>query len=466
MRSVTALSSILLVCLGCGTDTESGPADTRTDAFDASPPETIADSASENGAGDTLHDPDDTDGADALEEVDPPLPAGVYALAGTDVTLPDDDLAPFAALIDGVEIIGLGESIHTSGGFYALKRRLIRYLIAEHGVRVFAMETPRTQAELAAAYIERCSGTSRQAMRGIFGVFAAAATQRLFEDLCDHNRAHPDDPVRFFGFDVQQPEDDHAALSALLEEMLPDEAGELLAPIEDHCLLVYDITPLAPEAYEACLDAIAAVDARIDANAAAWGEQLGEDELAVARLSVLGLASWQEEVQFFNSDPARSFQARDSAMAEVFTTLRRWRYPERTVVWAHDYHLRHRSLETTHEPVIDALGAQLFSTYGDAYQAFGISARLIGINWPGQGCGYRVHVQPESIERRVAELGPGDHLIDPLVAGAGPEPFLPLDTEQPYGLAGSSVPARQFRGIFVLADSPPMQGVYWGDCAP
>src|SRR4030095_17031890 len=59
------------------------------------------------------------------------LPAGMHAFDGTDVALPTGDLAPLWVLIGDARLIGLGESIHTSGGFYATKHRLIRALIEE-----------------------------------------------------------------------------------------------------------------------------------------------------------------------------------------------------------------------------------------------------------------------------------------------------------------------------------------------
>jgi erythromycin esterase-like protein len=48
------------------------------------------------------------------------------------------------SLVGDARYIGIGESVHTSGGFYAMKRRLIEDLIANQGLRVLAMETPRT----------------------------------------------------------------------------------------------------------------------------------------------------------------------------------------------------------------------------------------------------------------------------------------------------------------------------------
>src|SRR4051812_1109386 len=67
-----------------------------------------------------------------------PLPPGVAAWRGPALDQPTDDLAPLWALVGDARVIGLGESIHTSGGYYATKARLIHALVEEHGVRWFA----------------------------------------------------------------------------------------------------------------------------------------------------------------------------------------------------------------------------------------------------------------------------------------------------------------------------------------
>ena len=43
---------------------------------------------------------------------------GVYKLAGSEPGLPTGDLEPLRKLIGKASVVGLGESIHTSGGYY------------------------------------------------------------------------------------------------------------------------------------------------------------------------------------------------------------------------------------------------------------------------------------------------------------------------------------------------------------
>src|SRR5712692_3629219 len=141
------------------------------------------------------------------------LSSGLFSLNGSDPTLNSDDLSPLAQLTDGADYIGLGESVHTSGGYYQMKERVIRYLVEHGGVRALAMETPHTRAEVAADFIRTCQGDVLDALRGVFPVFADDHLRDLFLWLCQFNQRNPTDPVVFFGFDEQQPVEDYAAIS-------------------------------------------------------------------------------------------------------------------------------------------------------------------------------------------------------------------------------------------------------------
>ena len=67
-----------------------------------------------------------------VEVIDWQVESGIYRLAGLDPELPSDDLDALWALIEQGDFYGLGESIHSSGGFYAAKERIIRYLSLIH----------------------------------------------------------------------------------------------------------------------------------------------------------------------------------------------------------------------------------------------------------------------------------------------------------------------------------------------
>jgi erythromycin esterase-like protein len=63
----------------------------------------------------------------------------------------DDGLEPLKGIIGKASVVGLGESIHTSGGFYRMKHRVFRFLVEKMGFRAFAIESPWIAADQVAA---------------------------------------------------------------------------------------------------------------------------------------------------------------------------------------------------------------------------------------------------------------------------------------------------------------------------
>src|SRR5215217_4136735 len=150
-----------------------------------------------------------------------PVLPGVYRLHGSDPSLPKDDLEPLRQIVGKATIVSLGESFHTSGGYYDMKHRLFRFLVEEMGFRAFAFESPWPNADRVGQYVETCEGTPEQALTGLFGVWQSTETRDLVQWMCDWNRSHSrkKDKLVFFGFDVQQPGQDAAALFAFLERI-------------------------------------------------------------------------------------------------------------------------------------------------------------------------------------------------------------------------------------------------------
>lgn len=411
--------------------------------------------------GDTTDDDDQSDA----------LPVGVF---GIDVVAIDDadstaDLEPFFAATADADVIGLGESVHTSGGFYALKERLIRAIVDEQGVRVLAIETPRTAAKVLDAYVlgavdpgdAPCSEVDavRAAQTGVFAVFVDDHFISMLMSLCTFNQAHVDDPVHIYGVDAQQPELDAAAIAAYLQEHAPNDADRLLAALTT-CLTSPVTLETTPEAYNACVDGLSAMTAYLDAHADVLSTA-DADALATFRIDLLSFASWQDEAFFFETDTARSYEVRDVAMGAIFLDAQARFFPgERVALWAHDYHLSMAHDQAAYSFPIGAttLGTVLHDTLGPRYQAFAISAVEIAINWPNVGTGVQPRGQ-QGVEDEVADLlVEGTH--EAVLLGAASAQL--QDGERNLGLMFSQCAlGDNFSGIFVLRSSPSMDATYW-----
>ncbi len=71
----------------------------------------------------------------------------------------DTDLPHLGKMIDGKEIVALGEATHGTASFLAEKARMTRYLIEEKGFRILGFETGWIFTQSLSEYLETCTGT-------------------------------------------------------------------------------------------------------------------------------------------------------------------------------------------------------------------------------------------------------------------------------------------------------------------
>jgi erythromycin esterase len=393
-----------------------------------------------------------------------PVLPGIYRLNGSDPFLPQDDLEPLRQIIGKATIVALGESIHTSGGYYEMKHRLFRFLVEKMGFRAFAFESPWPNADRVGRYVETCEGTPEEALTGLFGVWQSAETRDLVQWMCDWNRSHSKkkDKLVFFGFDVQQPAQDGVALIDFL--------GRIGVGADDP--RVTDIrvcdgvsTPSVspgriPEASnESCLRGLAAVDRLFAEEAGRIVAETSAVDFEYARLRVVGLRSWQGEIYY---QDRRSTVSRDSGMAYAFDVLRRLRYGDvKTVVWAHNFHIG-KDVESSSWSV-KTMGAFLREMYGPSYAAVALISNVTEIDWPAFGCGQREFIRTlRTVEKMLHDLGYETLLVDLDFPGGNP-PFLGPGENYRMTEAGM-VPAALFDGAVFLERSRKMSPLRWPSC--
>jgi erythromycin esterase-like protein len=387
----------------------------------------------------------------------PALPPGVSEVNGWSTTQSNDDLAPLGDLVGGATYVGLGESEHTSGGFYAAKNRLIRYLIETQGFRVLAMETPRTAAaEDTAPYVATCANPEKAA-KGIFNVFVDDNTVSLFEWLCAWNQSHPSDPVSFFGFDEQQPHTDGNILQSFLSTAAPTDGASLMAGIQS-CSFDYNSSKPVPN-YATCQTGLSTLTSYLATNEEMLTTDSSAESFMLAHLASVSLAAWQDELYFETSDFTKSLEARDAAMATIFQTMHDFYWPgAKTILWAHNLHLaRAQPLAAGDGASFVSMGTLLEKNLGDAYQPIALVANRVGINWPGTGFGYLPSASGGSVEAKLSSFGHQALLVDNASAWVQALGELPLDAPQEEKVR----PNQQYRGLVFLEDSPPMNSELW-----
>jgi erythromycin esterase-like protein len=338
------------------------------------------------------------------------LPAGIWQLDGIDPELGTADLEPLRNLIGDARVVALGESYHTSGGFYVLKHRIIRHLVETLGFRAFAIESLWQGAEDAERYVETCQGSPEAAIRDHINVWQSTQYADLVEWMCEWNRSHPApaDQVTLFGFDIQQPWYDGRFLIELLARIgIP--GNHAWANGIRQCEAVTDSFPFGqiPQArHDACIQALDAVGAHLDQNRADVVRRTSEDDFEVAKLRVVGLRAWEDSVFTIAHDFAAGYSARDEGMAYAFFTQQARKAPgARTVVWADNSHIARNPLPTGERP----MGSYLAAALGEGYVTFAISAWRTEVDYGT--CG-PVDRKAGSVEDRLDKLGKEALLVD------------------------------------------------------
>jgi erythromycin esterase-like protein len=393
-----------------------------------------------------------------------PLPPGIWRLQGTDPNLPQGDLEPLRRIVGDAGFVGLGEPVHTSGGFYQAKHRVFRFLVEEMGFRALGMETPWIRADRVETYVQTCQGTARAAARGLLDIWQSTEVAVLARWMCEWNRAHPQDRVHFYGFDVQtQAREDGRALIDFLHRLGIRDDDPRIAGIRvcDGVETDYRLAgrPFPAELYRQCQDALAKVAGYFDREESKIQRRTSKQDLGWARVHLVGQQAWQEQI--FDPDPGRRGRARDRGMAYVAQAIRALRFPQaRVALWAHNGHLAKKADATSYAAV--QMGTLLAGDLGSDYVSIGLAAYETLIDWAAfHACGpASIQIGESSIEHKLHDLGLGAGVLADLTARPR---FFPRGAV--YTLASARmVPAEQFNAILYLEVSPKMHPLAWPVC--
>ncbi|HKI06233.1 MAG TPA: erythromycin esterase family protein [Thermoanaerobaculia bacterium] len=392
-----------------------------------------------------------------------PVGPGLWRLHGVDPNLGStEDLAPLRRMIGKATVVGLGESWHTSGGFYKMKHRIFRDLVENMGFRVFAMESHWASGEKANRYVQTCEGSPDEALDLHIPVWQSVEVRELLQWMCEWNQAHPDDRVHYFGFDIQLPGLDGPGLVAFLGRTGIPQEHPWVAGIRkcDGVAVNYPPNQIPPEAHEQCIAALTEVEGHFQRNGRSLQEQTSKDDFDLAKLRSLSLKAYEEQVFFigddyFGEDFAKGFNKRDEAMAKIFFLLREKHFPRaKTVVWAANIHVARARVQDGVRP----MGSILAEKLGRNYVTFALAAYRAELDGFCGVCEVS-EAGPGTVEDRLHALGEDALLVD-LARSSYLRPRL-------YEMSVFRfVPRKHFNGIVFLETSERMQPTAWAPCRP
>ena len=315
--------------------------------------------------------------------------AGLHPLPSLQDGWTDRDLAALDEIVGDARFVGLGESIHTSGGYYEAKRQMFQHLVERSGFRVLAMETSWKAAEIAERYVASCEGSMLDAVGSLYPTFADRSTGDLLTWMCEWNQDHPDDPLAFTGFDVKQAPLDRVRLDFLLTDNAPEAPKKWLLACNNS----------AERPTRSCGRALDALDVALaDAN---W------EGASEARRCVIGLRATMAKT-------VPSYHARDLGMADVFSSLVTDELVgKRVAIWAHNGHVARDWAHSTNSLPFISFGTHLVERYGKDYVAIGFVGGDVLVNWfPGAPDQHVEELEPGTVEHRLHALGVNAALVD------------------------------------------------------
>jgi erythromycin esterase-like protein len=354
------------------------------------------------------------------------LPNGVYRIASVDPLYGSvEDLAPIGKLADKATILSLGESTHTSGGFYDAKVRMIRYLIEHKGYRAVAFETPWYDAESAQQFVSAGTGTARQGLASLFSVWSHTSVLQMLSWMREWNITHPQDPVVFFGFDTQQGAEAARLFSTYLRKraLLPT---HLAAGLKKCLGFGYASTNsfYKSSVYQNLKQGVVNLsDASICEDSLRAIEQIllihqepGQEYVRMVT-ALTSFAAFQKQLindaLFTRTDQdsyyRKAWDARDVGMANIFQQQRTRLSPgKKTIIWAHNSHIGkiHKNIKLSAFPRIEFesfpnMGSYLHKMYGEQYKAIFLLGHIVETTIasyrphpPGVGAHFENKLQP------------------------------------------------------------------------
>lgn len=380
----------------------------------------------------------------------------MYKLDSNPARWTDDELTWLFPFVDA-KVLGLGEAAHTSDGFYSTKVRLIQYLIQHHNYRAISFETPWGKALSATDFIQTGKGNADTALKGLFRVWRARSVENLLLWLRKWNAEHPEDQVRFFGNDAQQPDWD---LNYLLNSRLVSafEKSELRTMFNTMFGSgIFFERYAASEEFKKLMTQGFAENQDLTSQIIFLLKSLSLEKNTHEYAARISLSSYVLDtsknvhgtVKNLVHLRGEAFAHRDECMSDL--TLH-FAGDEKTILWAHNYHVSRPS-----EKLVDGIfyqGQFLKKALNEKYKAIGLTASRIDINWPWlpENMRGRPSLPANSLEKAVTNYFPNQSIFLTSIENIECANYC-----QDFNFSQDNDISARFDGLIVLPESGPVE---------
>ena len=270
----------------------------------------------------------------------------VHPIEATPLTIPDEDLQVLDNLFADSQIVGLGEATHGTSEFFSMKDRLFRYLVQNHGYRIFAFEADMGESIFLNNYVQTGEGDLRELMSNFmhFWTWRNDEVFDLLEWMKNYNKGKaPEEKLHYVGVDAQFLTYQHELLRTYLNAHNPElyqKHKESLISTEG--LQRDDFQGMSTNEFEALISSIN--DFRRDFMEAESDLISGSSEFDYELNKRLLENISQTMTVLFNGFNDTSFNYRDDFMGENTLWARNLLgTPSKVAYWGHNFHVANLS---------------------------------------------------------------------------------------------------------------------------
>ena len=280
-----------------------------------------------------------------------PLPQPTFEL---------DNLDALGSSMGNAEVIALGDATHGTREFNQMKFHLVRFAVERLGIRLFILEEGFTHCLSVNQYLQTGIGTAEEALDRLSGwVWKTEQMRNLVKWMRRWNIRHPDDPIAFYGMDMQSFKSPALLLVNFSVKYAPDlykNHFELLDKILSH-----PSDQLPPKLARSLADLTQGLisDLRVGAYEM---DRLGGTDRNQLQMAAITL------YQAIELNYADRTSYRNHSMFLNVNSLRKMRgRKEKAILWTHNAHIT----RTPAEDGVLSMGSYLAMKYGRSYFALG-----------------------------------------------------------------------------------------------
>ncbi len=276
------------------------------------------------------------------------------------------DLEPLKKIIGQARIVALGEASHGTHEFFAMKRRILEFLVQEMGFSSLAMEINGPTAASLNTYVQTGQGTPSSYLQWPWNT---KEVQDMIAWMHTYNKQATNGPtVSFQGFDIQAPGGEINKVVAYVRNVdapAADQIEQLYTCFRPYDFSVYNYASATTQVRAECHNNVKKVYDMVNSRGPAYESKSSPQAFAEALHSARIVV--QAEDAFTTQDPIQSSTARDHYMAENVAWLLQQGGPNaKIVLWAHNEHVG-----TAPNGEIQSMGQDLRSQFGTAMVVLG-----------------------------------------------------------------------------------------------